>query len=74
MELNINKYYIPASLSSEYLPFYHGDIQIEVNEIINSLGASHISAAEFCQILLEKNSESDLETDYKVGWVERKAC
>ena len=64
MELNIN--ILPTSLSSEYLTFYHDDIQIEVNEIINNLGASYINFTEFCKILLEKNSESDLETDYKV--------
>ena len=37
-----------------------------MNEIINNLDTSHLSFTEFCKILLEKNSESDLETEYKV--------
>ena len=44
----------------------HVDIQLELNEIINNLDTSYLSFTEFCQILLEKNSESDLEADYKV--------
>ena len=64
MELNINN-----SNTSVYhlnILLYHDDIQIEVNEIVNNLGTRYINFPEFCQIILEKNSESDQETDYKV--------
>ena len=37
-----------------------------MNEIINNLGTTHLSFTEFCQILLEKSTESELETEYKV--------
>ena len=42
--------------------------QIEVNEIINKVdnGTRSINFTEFCQILLEKSTESELETEYKV--------
>ena len=42
--------------------------QIEVNEIINKIdnGTRFINFTEFCQILVEKNTEADLENEYKV--------
>ena len=48
---------------------YFGDIQVEVNEIINKIdnGTTHINFTEFCKILLERSSEIDLEMEYKVS-------
>ena len=45
------------------------DVQVEVNDLINKIdnGTSHLNFIEFCKILLEKSSETDLETEYKVG-------
>ena len=45
------------------------DVQVEVNDLINKIdnGTSHLNFTEFCKILLEKSSETDLETEYKVG-------
>ena len=45
------------------------DVQVEVNDVINKIdnGTSHLNLTEFCKILLEKSSETDLETEYKVG-------
>merc|ERR1712126_496641 len=41
--------------------------EVEVNEIINKIdnGNRHINFTEFCQILVEKNTEVDLENEYK---------
>ena len=38
------------------------------NEIINKIdnGTKLINFTEFCQILVEKNTESDCENEYKV--------
>ena len=43
-------------------------VQIEVNEMINKIdnGSRFINFTEFCQILVEKNTETDLENEYKV--------
>ena len=39
-----------------------------MNDLINKIdnGTSHLNFTEFCKILLEKSSETDLETEYKV--------
>ena len=44
-------------------------VQIEVNEMINKIdnGSRFINFTEFCQILVEKNTETDLENEYKVA-------
>ena len=45
--------------------------QIEVNEIINKVdnGTRSINFTEFCQILVEKNTEADRENEYKVRYI-----
>jgi len=41
--------------------------EVEVNEMINKIDneTRYINFTEFCQILVEKNTEVDLETEYK---------